>query len=127
MVVSFLSGSGSGEGEYFGPVGRSDNAINFTYSHQWNNALSRDLDLRSAYEVGQWRSDTDAPYTEQPIGFAELDNRDLQSDRMMASVSSWRELEREDLLDEIAEDIAQLDNDEFHAGFERTAATRRSK
>ena len=34
---------------------------------------------------------------------------------MMASVRSWRELEREDLLDEIAEDVSQLDNDDLGA------------
>ena len=103
------------EGEHFGPVDRSDNAINFTYSHQWNNALSRDLDLRSAYEVGQWQSDTDAPYTEQPIGFDQRDGRDLQRTRMMAGTNSWRESAWEDLLDEIAEDVSQLDNDNLGA------------
>ncbi len=58
---------------------------------------------------------TDAPYTEQPIGFDEFDSRDLQITRMMASVSSWRESGWEDLLDEIAEDVSQLDNDDLGA------------
>ena len=68
--------------------------------------------MRFEYEAIQWRIDADVSYTEQPIGFAERDGRDLPSDRMMASVSTWCELERDDLLDEIAEDVSQLDNDE---------------
>ena len=55
------------------------------------------------------------PYTEHPIGLDELDSCDLQSDRMMASVSNWHESAREDLLDEISEDITQLDIDDLGA------------
>ena len=32
---------------------------------------------------------------------------------MMAGTNSWRESAREDLLDEIAEDVSQLDNDDL--------------
>ena len=75
---------------------------------------TRDLDLRPVYDVGRWWSDTDAPYTEQPVGFAARDIRDLQRARMMAGTNSWRESAWENLLDEIAEEITSFTFDDLY-------------
>ena len=90
-------------------------SFNLTYSYQWNNNWPQGLITSREDETIQRRINMDVPYTEQPIGFAERDGRDLQRTRMMASVSNWRELASEDLLDEIAVDVSQLDSDEFGA------------